>query len=366
MKVVIVNCFETYEIRVKNVLDFFKQNGNQVTVIQSDFMHIKKERITDRKKDYVYIHAKQYKKNFSFSRLYSHWKFSKDSLNVIKEFKPDLLYVLIPPNSLTKYIAKYKKNNNNVKLIFDVIDLWPETMPISRIKNLFPFIFWKRLREEYINYADFVITECNLYHEYLNVDEKKIQTIYFAKEKPKVESKINLSNDKIVLCYLGSINNIIDIDCICSLIKKISSIKSVVLKIIGDGERKKDLINNVITLGAEVIDYGKIYDEKKKQEIFDTCHYGLNIYKDSTVIGLTMKSIDYFVAGLPIINNIGSDTYEIIKNYGCGINIQDENVIEKIILYNLDSRIKMQQMYDDLFSKSNYKDAIISILQKIV
>ena len=29
MKVAIVNCFDTYEIRVKMIFDFFQTNGNQ-------------------------------------------------------------------------------------------------------------------------------------------------------------------------------------------------------------------------------------------------------------------------------------------------------------------------------------------------
>lgn len=355
MKVAIVNCFDTYEIRVKPLVDYFNNSNDIVKVIQSDYMHIKKKRITKKLINREYIHVKAYKKNFSLSRLYSHWCFSKEAVKAVNKFEPDLLYVLIPPNSLTKKMVQYKRNNPDVKLIFDVIDLWPETMPIKNFKNVFPFSYWKKLRDKYIDDADYIITECNLYQEYLNVDKNKMHTIYFTKEELKPKRKINLDDTNISLCYLGSINNIIDIESIGSIIKEISKIKPVILKIIGDGEKKYELINTAKKSGAKVIDYGKIYDENKKQNIFDTCHYGLNIYKNSTVIGLTMKSIDYLAAGLPIINNIMGDTASIIKKYNCGINITSQKLDNDIFLNSLLYRKNINIVYKNCFTKKNYE-----------
>ena len=326
----------------------------RILVIQSDFMHIKKERIQDKKQNYQYIHVKKYSKNLSFSRLYSHWKFSKDSLKVIKDYKPDLLYVLIPPNSLAKQMSTYKMKNRKIKLIFDVIDLWPETMPISKFKDIFPLSYWKNLRDKYINRADYVITECNLYHKYLNVDKKKLKTIYLAKKSVIYQINPNLDNHVLSLCYLGSINNIIDIKKIGEVIKIISNIKPVTLKIVGDGEKKEELINEAKKSGAKVIYYGKIFDEKEKQKIFDTCHFGLNIYKDNTLIGLTMKSIDYLRAGLPIINNIKEDTYNIINKYNCGINLNDIDYLKHYLstYYDIEMRNNAKNVFEKYFSYS--------------
>ena len=48
--------------------------------------------------------------------------------------------------------------------------------------------------------------------------------------------------------------------------------------------------------------------------------------KGSVVVGLTMKSLEYFHWGLGIINNIPADTYNIIHNSGCGYNIEKNNI----------------------------------------
>jgi hypothetical protein len=55
--------------------------------------------------------------------------------------------------------------------------------------------------------------------------------------------------------------------------------------------------------------------------------------KDSVCVGLTMKSIDYFQHGLPIINNIPADTTEIVEKYGVGLNVK-ENISVDLIKNN--------------------------------
>jgi len=86
------------------------------------------------------------------------------------------------------------------------------------------------------------------------------------------------------------------------------------------------LIEEVKGSGAIVEDYGKVYDPKEKQQIFDKCHFGLNIMKDTVCVDLTLKSIDYFQHGLPILNNIQADTTKIVDKYNVGFNITDENI----------------------------------------
>jgi len=76
--------------------------------------------------------------------------------------------------------------------------------------------------------------------------------------------------------------------------------------------------------------------------------------KESVCVGLTMKSIDYFQHGLPIINNIQADTTYFVENYNIGFNVNDNNVkevSEKISLVDPNSIIKMKQNSKDLFSQ---------------
>ena len=247
--------------------NYFKKNCN-VKVYTSDYRHFEKVYRTDDKQDFKFIHAISYNKNMSVSRLYSHMKFSKDVLKEIDKEEYDLLWVLVPPNSLVQQMAKYKKKNRGTKLVFDLIDLWPETMPISISKSLLPFKLWENMRNNHLDVADAIVTECDLYKERIpaNIKDEKIRTIYLAREVKPYNQKIDLAEDEISLCYLGSINNIIDIPSIAGLIRRLSNYRKVQLHIVGDGENRENLIENAKNAGATVIYHGKIYEEEKKQE----------------------------------------------------------------------------------------------------
>lgn len=133
MKVVIVCAFDTYFDRVKLLKEYYKKED--VIVISSDFSHRKKKKIHNEMSD-LDINVKEYKKNLSIDRLISHYQFSKSVYNELVAIQPDLIHALVPPNSLSKYLSLYKEKYN-VKLIFDIIDLWPETLPVGNIKTYF-------------------------------------------------------------------------------------------------------------------------------------------------------------------------------------------------------------------------------------
>ncbi|SHE83020.1 glycosyltransferase [Alkalibacter saccharofermentans] len=362
-RAVIVNCFETYEERIDLVYEFLVKNDMDVTVVQSNFKHINKIVRKDHKKGYVFIETEPYYKNLSIQRLRSHYIFAKDAFKIVEKIKPELLYVVVPPNSSAKFAGQYKLKNKKIKLIFDIIDLWPETMPFGKIKKLPPIIFWGALRDKYLRYADLIVTECDLYQKVLNkvIIGMRTQTIYLAKKATDVESKIKTDDDEIHLAYLGSINNIIDITKILKIIKSINKVKPVTLHIIGDGEKRQELLMQVKLIGARVEYYGKIYNPQEKQDVFDRCHFGLNIMKDSVCVGLTMKSIDYLQAGLPIINNISFDTCTLVQRHSIGYNIDNNNLDDVVALINKLSkedlaamRHRAKKVYEDYFSEVSF------------
>ena len=111
--------------------------------------------------------------------------------------------------------------------------------------------------------------------------------------------------------------------------------KKVGLHIIGGGEKKELLISGLKNHAVNVIDHGYIFDQDEKQHILDQCNYGLNIMKDTVMVGLTMKSMDYMCGGLPLINTIKGDTAKICDEYQVGYNINKNNlndIVSKISL----------------------------------
>lgn len=368
MKIDIVNCFDTYEQRVDLLYQYFSSRGNDVTVLSSDFRHIEKVRRTVPKEGYIFFTAEPYRKNLSLARMSSHVHLSQKIFSYVEEHSSnlDLLWVLIPPNTFVKDAARVKANHPSIKLVFDVIDMWPETMPINnRLKNIYPIRSWGEIRDKHINAADLVVTECNLYQDRLIhfVNNEKLTTLYLARNISTLNSNPSPSENDIELCYLGSINNIIDISEIGKTISNFRKEKPVILHVIGDGEKKTELLNTAKASGAQVIDHGKIYDRQQKQKIFDSCHFGLNLYKKDVYIGLTMKSIDYFEAGLPIINNIKGDTWNLVEKYDAGINqtANDDGTFS----YDIQMRDNARKIFIDQFSHQAFETSVDSACNTI-
>ena len=293
--------------------------------------------------------------------MYSHFSFAKDLFVQIEKENPDLIWLMAPANSLIREANLYKISHPETKLIIDIIDMWPESLPISIDKSLFPFSLWKSLRKNNICCCDALVCECNLYRETLSGEYAgKITTIHWAREGDAVLTNPSYPSDEFVLCYIGSINHIIDVEKIASVIAEISM--PVKLHVIGEGESTEHFLN-VLKKYCEVIYHGPIRDEEKKKEIFDQCHAGINIYREGLYIGLTVKCIDYFKHGLPIINNIKGDTWNFVNEYDAGINIDNDTEIRAGKL--ISQRVNNLKIYD-LYNENLTKDVFCEKAKKVI
>jgi glycosyltransferase involved in cell wall biosynthesis len=375
-KAVIVSCFDCYEYRLQYIMKNLETKGYECTYIISDYNFMKGNDIEDDRENTIKLKTIAFQKNISFKRIASHYYFSRDVFKKLKQIQPDILYVMLPPNFLVNFAAKYKRKYNSY-LFFDIYDLWPETFPSRKSKTLLsiPFGIWAKLRNKNLNKADVVVTECNFFKEKLNeyIGDTKAVTLYPLKLDVTAKLKENVSTlkEELNVCYLGSINNIIDIDKICKLLSLVNKKRKVIVHIVGKGEKEYIFKEELKKECIEFKSYGPIYDNVKKQAIFNNCALAINILKDSVCIGLTLKSIDYIQCGLPLLNNIKGDTEKFVKDYKIGINLDEDlnNTAEKIIKLD-DKKLKeMRQstyeVYDKFFSKVTFDKRVNSIFEDI-
>jgi len=356
----LITCSDHYKFRLNVIDESLQSLGYKTTYLTSNFDHDTKSVFVSPVAGAVQIPVRIYKKNLSLDRILSHREFAKKAFAHLESLpqQPDLLLVHIPPNFLAHYAAKYRKRHPQVKVVFDIFDLWPETFPGGLIKKLlFPaFSVWAGLRDKNLNKSDFVLSECEMFRQKLNLPAQTSATVWQCAPALAVEKcPPKLEENALSLCYLGSINNIIGIDDICGLIRQLSAHKKVILHIIGKGETQQVFADVARDAGAEVCFHGPIYDAAKKQEIMHRCHFGLNIMKTSVCVGLTMKSVDYFQFGLPIINNIPGDTKQLVTERGIGVQLEDGCVQTLLSLSNEDClamRARVEQMFSECFEKS--------------
>ena len=338
---------------------------------------------------HIYLDAGGYKKNISPARLWYHHRFAdkvykllskeireqtaawtKTETGLISEVKQEfdtesgpetigaehelkfvgeetLIYMLLPGNSLARVGARLKKELN-CSLIFDIIDLWPESLPVGGVEKTYPIRYWKNLRDDHLKAADHIVTECALYGDLLGLNKEKLSVMYW----PKTED-VRLSDDKayiptetIRIAYLGSINNIIDIPLISEILSEVNKRKHVILEVIGNGEQAEVFTEALKNADIEYHWHGAVFEEDKKQKILQGCEWGINIMKPGVKVGLTMKSVEYMANGLKLINNIPGDTWNMVEGEQIGVNVG-----VKPIEVSVDKALK-----DDVYSKIKVDD----------
>lgn len=365
MKVSILTCFESNEERVSFVVEACKSREYDISVITTDFSHIKKKKRNKIPRKYAVIETKPYSKNLSIERMISHYRFARDAFELAEKQAPDLLWLMAPANSLILQANKYKKRHPNTKIIIDIIDMWPESLPIKVSRDIPPLCLWRNIRKKNINCADLLVTECDFYKDILAKEYRKdIHTIRWCRDSNSGKSKPILDDDKLSLVYIGSINNIISTQILSQVINNADT--PVVLHVIGEGESRYNFIN-VVSRYCEVIYHGPIRDEKRKAEIFDICHAGINIYRNNLYIGLTVKCIDYFEHGLPIINNIKGDTWSMVEKYNVGINIDENTKIDsnKIISMRKNNE-NIYSFYSENFTREVFIEKCLKAIDEVL
>ncbi len=355
-KVVVISGTNHYEERMRSIIEEY-QKEHEVVYLTSDFNHTTKRRYETELPYAQQLRVMAYQKNLSVSRILSHIEFSVKTYARLCKIKPDIIYVEIPFNTLATATAWYKRFHK-CELIMDIFDMWPESLPMKSQNPLFQFVcnIWRGFRNHNLKHADHVYTECNYYQELIQGQGCNIsmETKYLTRKKVDVDIQAKWDEEFVHICYVGHINNIIDIPFITEFLGKINEKKRVCFHLIGNGESRMQLIDSLEGRGIKVITYGVVYDVYRLQEILNECSFGINFLREGLAIGLTMKSVTYFRAGMPLLNAVDGDTWKFVEEHQVGYNIPREDmdtVVEKVLEMDQDKLMQMKKRARKIFEE---------------
>lgn len=331
--VVILSGTNHYEERNKQVIEEYKKQNKSVLYLTSDFHHINKQKYEFPVDGCKQVHVRPYYKNISIARLLSHGEFSFKAYFYLKQHRPDIVYTEIPNNSLAMSTAWYKRRYG-CELIFDIFDMWPEALPVKTGNPVIKFALsiWGAFRNLHLKYADKIYTECDYYQEILAKEghTMPMETKHLRQDDAELEIKTVWSEDQIHICYVGSINNIIDAPFMVDFLDKLNQRRKLYFHLIGQGESKERIKSELERRQVQVIDYGSVYDIHELQKIFNQCSFAINFLVPDVAIGITMKSVTYFRGGMPILNTVDGDTHRFVKEVKVGINVKRDAVEDTI------------------------------------
>jgi hypothetical protein len=372
MKVTIISLFDTYEKRTHMFYNYYLKQHNDVTIITSNFSHRYKKAIVDENTlNVIYLPTLKYLKNLSIFRIFSHFFFSLSLVFQPLLYSSDRLIFLIPSNSFLIPIFFVRFFKSTTYIHSDLLDLWPESLLNKSFQTFIPFYIWKFARNQSLRLSDLVSLECNLFRKYIpNKVSKKSHLLYFSDYGiNNTNSKDNTNLNELNLLYLGSVNHLLDIDLLVQCLTYLSKRKKISLHIIGGGESLDLMVQRLLGLNLTLINHGFVFDDTKKLDIMQKIDFGLNIMKSKSLVGLSMKSVDYFKFKVPLINNIKYDTEEIINRHGGGFNITDltrlNSTLDKILEQNSDDLLRLKNqayfIFETFFSINIFENKLSQI-----
>lgn len=380
--------------RYRTFADILSTQYN-LEVITSTFCHLKKaQRVLDEfdldslPYKMTFCYEPGYKKNISLKRISSYKKFGKNVLEYLKTRKrADLVLVSVPSLAVADYVTKFC-NENNIPVIVDIQDLWPEAFKMAvKIPIVSDLLFLPMMRQANRAYsrADVIMAVSDTYvarGKKCNPQAKEL-SIYIGTDSNLVAEKtrgidINKPEDEFWVGYIGALGHSYDIKLVIDGIKRLKSengIDNIVFKVMGTGVLKNEFEEYARASGIKyeftgLLEYGVM------MKTLMACDVGVNAIIGTSVSSIINKVADYAAAGVAVINTQNCDEYrQLLTNYECGVNVKSGDVGEFAdALYKIysDERLKNNmrnnaaKLYSDKFNRRTSYPKLIDVIESLI
>ena len=379
--------------RFNYIANMLGEAGHQVTVVTSTFCHReKKQRQPNQETTGGYeielIYEPSYRKNVSIKRLfYSHKVFAKNLKKYLKNCeKPDVVYVAVPSNDAGIATAEFAKRNN-IPMIVDVQDLWPEAFRlVFNVPVVSDILFgsMEKQADRVYAQADKVLAVSRTYVQrgLRSCEKDKEGTAVFlgteleSFDESAKSVQIEKNENELWITYVGTLGHSYNIELVIDALKLLpeETRSGVVFKVLGDGplaERFKEYAKSsgvkVDFLGRR--NYGEMVAYLKKSDI------AVNPISKGAAQSIINKHGDYAMAGLPVVSTQEAKEYrELLEANNCGINCGVDSAQEvsraiATLVENRELRLQMgensRSLGEEKFNrKQSYKE-IVEIIESV-
>ncbi len=357
--------------RFNYIAEKIDKTDTYVELVTSSFSHRTKMQRTIAKhqmiKDINYkltmLYEPGYKKNVSIKRFYSHYIIGKSLKHYLAtRKKPDVIYCAVPSLDAAKVATKYAKKNN-IKLIIDVQDLWPEAFKmVFNIPLISNIILWpiKRKAEYIYRNADDIVAVSQTYIDRaikVNKKCKKGHAVFLGTELlyfdnlAKENKSLNKVEGEIRIVYIGTLGHSYDLTNVIDALKLVkeqgfSNIKFIV---IGDGPLNSKFQNYAKEKNVDVVFCGRL-DYGKVAGMLMSCDIAVNPIKKGSAGSIINKVGDYAAAGLPVLNTQESSEYRnLVNKYKIGLNCENDpnDLAEKLLVLYSSSELRKEMGYNN-------------------
>ncbi|HYH79436.1 MAG TPA: glycosyltransferase family 4 protein [Longimicrobium sp.] len=347
------------DVRMKRygqLSQFLASRGHDVTWWASSFSHTPKQHFsaTDQDVDHQgvrlrLIRGPGYRRNVSLARIWHNQHFARrfaERAPTCEE--PDLIIAPIPTIEAAAEAVRFA-NRNDIAILTDIRDLWPDEITGRVPGPLRPFARLALSRAyRQMSYVcrnvDGIMGVSNSYIDYglKFAGRARGELDFFVPlgysgrpvEPRKLEEALTWCKDKgvrddaFVICFFGKIGHFFDLETVIEAARRLGTDlpkeRPVQFVLGGDGselERFKVLgkgIPSVLFLGW--------LDAPKIAAVMQLSKAGLAPYRRDANMTLPNKPFEYMAGGLPLISSIQRELPELLERHRCGLTYRADSV----------------------------------------
>ena len=347
-------------------------------VITSTFCHLKKAQRNEAELGLnslpykvTMCYEKGYSKNISLKRIFSYTQFGKNVLKYLRtQGKPDLIIVSVPSLAVADYVTSFARKNN-IPVIVDIQDLWPEAFKMAiNIPVISDILFAPMLWQANSIYkrADVIMAVSDTYVKRGKQNNKSAEelSIYIGTDSQLVSDKIKgieieKPQDEFWVGYVGALGHSYDIEAVINALKILKQEKNcnnIVFYVMGDGVLREKFqqhakSQNVNCVFTGLLEYGKMMATLEK------CDVAVNPIVGKSVSSIINKVSDYAAAGVPVVNTQNSLEYrQLLEKTNSGISVENGKEVDWNIaaaIYELYSKEELRAEMAENSKKTFYE-----------
>jgi len=328
--------------------------GHQVTWWVSNFEHRSKRKRSDSWRN-IEVHAGYqirlvpsiaYQSHISFARINYERTYARNLIRKMHEEpdKPDVIIHGEPALCFSDITSKAIKRMG-VKLVIDVLDLWPELFAIklpyalrSAERLLFAPLYARRAR--FFQTANGFIAASR---DYLQLAARAAPNrpgavVYWGTNIKSFSAAADCEGGyaslglpikrpgEIWAIYAGTLGENYDIRSILQCAEALEAERSNVrILIAGDGPLRPLVESTIQGKALTRVHYLGRLDARVLIPIYKHCDVALSSYVSDSTVSMPIKAYDYFAAGLPLINSLGRDLGRFVAEARVGVQYTPED-----------------------------------------
>jgi len=282
-------------------------------------------------------------KDSIFKRLLGQIIFALKTIRLIPLIgkKLDIIIVTSPPLAVgfAGLIMSYKFK---IPLITEIRDLWPESLiEMKKIYKFHPIVIVASLFAKYLYKKSKALVGVTkgITRRLRSFKENVIWIPNGIDPEMEINFGVDISLDNRVfkIIYTGLIGYMQELEKVVEAFKLFRNRDDIQLLIVGSGSKKQVIKDLIEKFGLEK--QVKLLGEKSREEVIrliQKSHVGLVTLKNMKLFrdAFPSKVLDYILCKKPILSTVGGELEEFIREYGIGIVIDSQNVIEIIKAVN--------------------------------